>query len=130
MSARVCLRMASAPVFVNSAGEVWFASSGHGLDRWLGYNLWETWTSSGGLTKRYSLGESFATATGRLWVGNDNGLAFLDPGAKRFTPWPLPGFRKGSEFPVSLESNDGAVWVGTGSTVVRIDPVTHSCRLA
>jgi len=36
------------PVFVNPAGEVWFAASGHGVSRWLGYNLWETWTTAEG----------------------------------------------------------------------------------
>ena len=35
--------------------------------------------------------------TGRLWVGNENGLAFLYPGAKTFTPWPLPGVRNKAE---------------------------------
>jgi signal transduction histidine kinase/CheY-like chemotaxis protein/ligand-binding sensor domain-containing protein len=111
------------PVFVNPAGEVWFASSGHGLSRWLGYNLWETWTAAEGLQSDTVWG-ILRDRAGRLWVGNDNGLAFMDPGAKRFTPWPFPGFPK-QRVSGLVESNDGAIWAGTGSTVVRIDPVTR-----
>jgi signal transduction histidine kinase/CheY-like chemotaxis protein/ligand-binding sensor domain-containing protein len=113
------------PVFVNPAGEVWFASSGHGLSRWLGYNLWETWTAAEGLQSDTVWG-ILRDRAGRLWVANDNGLAFLEPGAKRFTPWPLPGLPKGQRVSGLVETHDGAVWVGTGNTVVRIDPITRS----
>ncbi len=114
-----------APVFVSPAGEIWFASSGHGLSRWLGYNLWETWTAAEGLQSDAVWG-ILRDRTGRLWVGNDNGLAYLDPGAKKFTPWPLPGVPQGQRISGLAESKDGAVWVGTGTTVVRINPFTHS----
>jgi ligand-binding sensor domain-containing protein len=70
------------PVFVNPAGEVWLASSGHGLSRWLGYNLWETWTSAEGLAKRYIWGV-LRDRTGRLWVGNDNGVGLSGSGRQK-----------------------------------------------
>jgi len=114
-----------APVFVNPAGEVWFASSGHGLNRWLGYNLWETWTTAEGLQSD-TIWAELRDNRGRLWVGNDNGLAYLDPVAKRFKAWPLPGVPKGQRVSALAQSADGAVFVATGNTVVRIDPVTHS----
>ena len=113
-----------APVFVNPGGEVWFASNGHGLSRWLGYNLWETWTSAEGLQSDTIWG-ILRDRNGRLWVGNDNGLAFLDPGQKRFTPWPLPGLPEGQRVSGLAQSYDGAVWLGAGSTVFRIDAVTR-----
>jgi signal transduction histidine kinase/ligand-binding sensor domain-containing protein/ActR/RegA family two-component response regulator len=113
-----------APVFVNPAGDVWFASNGHGLSRWLGYNLWETWTAAEGLQSDTIWG-ILRDRTGRLWVGNDNGLAFLDPGRKRFTPWPLPGLTEGQRVSSLAASYDGAVWVGAGSTVFRIDALTR-----
>jgi len=112
------------PVFVNPAGEVWFAASGHGLSRWLGYNLWETWTTAEGLQSNIIWG-ILRDHTGRLWVGNDKGVAFLDPGNKRFTPWPLPGIPGEQRVSGVAESKDGAVWIGTGNTVFRIDPKTH-----
>ena len=111
------------PVFVSMAGEVWFAPSGHGLSRWLGYNNWENWTTAEGLQSD-TIWAILRDRTGRLWVGNDNGLAFLDRGAKKFTPWTLPGLPKGQRVSGLAESKDGAVWVGTGSNVVRIDPTT------
>jgi signal transduction histidine kinase/ActR/RegA family two-component response regulator len=58
-------------------------------------------------------------------VGNDNGLAYLERGGKRFTPWPLPGVPKQRRVSGLVESNDGAVWAGAGNTVVRIDPITR-----
>jgi len=113
-----------APVFVNPGGDVWFASNGHGLSRWLGYNLWETWTAAEGLQNDTIWGV-LRDRTGRLWVGNDNGLAFLDAGRQRFTPWPLPGLPEGQRVSGLAESYDGAIWVGAGSTVFRIDAVTR-----
>lgn len=113
------------PVFANPAGEVWFASSGHGLSRWLGYNLWETWTSAEGLQSDTIWG-ILRDRTGRLWVADDNGLAFLDPGRGKFTPWRLPGLSKEQRVSGLAESTDGAVWVGAGNTIFRIDPATGS----
>jgi signal transduction histidine kinase/ligand-binding sensor domain-containing protein/ActR/RegA family two-component response regulator len=113
------------PVFVNPAGEVWLASSGHGLSRWLGYDLWETWTAAEGLQSDTVWG-ILRDRTGRLWVGNDNGLAFLDRGGKRFTAWTFPGLPKNQRVSGLVESKDGAVWAGTGNTVVRIDPATRA----
>jgi signal transduction histidine kinase/ligand-binding sensor domain-containing protein/CheY-like chemotaxis protein len=113
-----------APVFVNPGGDVWFASNGHGLSRWLGYNLWETWTAAEGLQSDTIWG-ILRDLKGRLWVGNDNGLAYLDPGQQRFTPWPLAGLPPGQRVSGLAESDDGAIWLGAGSTVFRIDAVTR-----
>jgi signal transduction histidine kinase/ligand-binding sensor domain-containing protein/CheY-like chemotaxis protein len=113
-----------AVLFINSAGDVWFAPNGHGLSRWLGYNLWETWTTAEGLQSDEIWG-ILRDRTGRLWVGNDDGLDFQDPGGKRFTPWPLPGSPRGQRISGVAETNDGAVWVGAGSTVFRIDALTR-----
>ncbi len=113
------------PVYVSSAGEVWFASAGHGLSRWLGYDLWETWTTAEGLQSDTVWG-ILRDRTGRLWVGNEDGLAFLDPGGKRFTPWPLPESLTKQRISGLALSYDGAVWAGGGNTVIRIDPVTRS----
>ena len=113
-----------APVFVNPAGDVWFAVNGHGLSRWLGYNLWETWTTAEGLQSDTIWG-LLRDRTGRLWVGNDNGLDFFEPGAKRFMPWPLPGLAKEQRVSGLAETHDGAIWVGAGSTVFRIDVLTR-----
>ncbi len=113
-----------APVFVNPAGDVWFAVNGHGLSRWLGYNLWETWTTAEGLQSDTIWG-ILRDRTGRLWVGNDNGLDFFEPGAKRFMPWPLPGLAKEQRVSGLAETHDGAIWVGAGSTVFRIDVLTR-----
>jgi len=112
------------PVFVNPAGEVWLAASGHGLSRWLGYDLWETWTTAEGLQSNI-VWSILRDHTGRLWVGNDKGVAFLDPSGKRFTPLLLPGLPKEQRVSGIAESKDGAVWIGTGNTVFRIDPTTH-----
>ena len=112
------------PVFVNFEGEVWFASGGHGVNRWLGYNLWETWTTKEGLQSDTIWG-IVRDRTGRLWVGNENGLAFLDPGAKTFTPWPLPSVPNKQRIAGLTETQDGAVWAGTGNTVIRIDAITR-----
>ncbi len=111
------------PVFVNSEGEVWFASAGHGVSRWLGYNLWETWTTAEGLQSDTVWG-ILRDRTGRLWVGNESGLAFLAPGEKRFTPWRVPGLPQQQRVSGLTETKDGAIWAGTGTTVIRIDPMT------
>ena len=112
------------PVFVNSEGEIWLAAGGHGLSRWLGYNLWETWTAAEGLQSDTVWG-ILRDRTGRLWAGTENGLAFLDPGGKKFTAWPLPASVKDQRVAGLAESYDGAVWAGAGSTVIRIDPITR-----
>jgi ligand-binding sensor domain-containing protein len=111
-------------LLVDRDGELWFGSSGHGLNRWLGYNYWEHWTATDGLRSDI-VWAILRDRTGRLWVGTDKGLAFQDRGQTKFTAWAAPPWLDHQRVQTLAESKDGAIWLGTfAGNVVRIDRQT------
>ena len=63
-------------------GSVWVGLLGTGLQRWLGYNQWESWTESEGLS-RNSVWSILRDGAGTLWAGTQRGLDYAEEGSKR-----------------------------------------------
>lgn len=66
-------------------GSLWLGLWGLGLVRVAGYGITETWAVQDGLGGS-TVSAVLADAAGRIWAGTDNGLAYLDPGARRWKP--------------------------------------------
>jgi signal transduction histidine kinase/CheY-like chemotaxis protein/ligand-binding sensor domain-containing protein len=100
-------------------GEIWFGSDGHGLNRWLGYNLWEHWTAAEGLPSD-QIWSILRDSRGRLWTGTETGLAFLDPQTNRFIPWSFPKSTPVTRVSSIAESKNGDLWLATAHMLVRM----------
>ena len=110
-------------LLVDYEGSVWFGLLGHGIRRWLGYNQWEHWTRGNGLQNDV-VWSILRDSRDRLWVGNERGLAYLEPGSKRFHYWSQPDIASDKAYTLS-ESRDGGVWVSSGDGyATRIDERT------
>ncbi len=77
-------------ILVDREGLVWFGFLGHGLRKWLGYDQWEHWTKAEGLRSN-EIWAMLRDSSGRMWVGDEQGIDILEPGADRFHPWNSPG---------------------------------------
>jgi signal transduction histidine kinase/CheY-like chemotaxis protein/ligand-binding sensor domain-containing protein len=112
-------------LLVDRSGGVWFGSLGHGLNKWLGYNEWEHWTKAEGLQTDL-IWAVLRDKRGRLWVGNEGGVAFLDPPSKRFVAWHAPGWLLNESVQSLAETKDGAIWIGAYvDDAARLDPATQ-----
>jgi signal transduction histidine kinase/ligand-binding sensor domain-containing protein/CheY-like chemotaxis protein len=73
-------------------GSIWLGLLGSGLARWLGYNEWQSWSDSEGLS-RESVWSIARDPGGRLWVGTQSGLNYAEERDGRLV-WrqqPVPG---------------------------------------
>ena len=123
-------------------GSVWVGLLGTGLERWLGYNQWESWTESEGLS-RNSVWSILRDGAGTLWAGTQRGLDYAEEGRRQ----DAAGRRQkaeGSEetsrlrwkelpgLPMKLvrslaKSADGNLWVGGDpGGLCRVDRRTHA----
>jgi PAS domain S-box-containing protein len=102
-------------------GNLWLGVEGHGLWRWLGYDDFESWTSSEGFSDLAGFGIARTSAT-RLVVGLDHGCQAFDEQRRRFEDCPFGPLDGLTVVPVSRGS-DGAIWLGSESgTIWRARP--------
>ncbi len=91
-------------------GSLWFATRGHGLERWLGYGQIANWTVSLGLGNDI-VWTMFRDRAGRLWVGDQVQVGLLDQGRVQRAPgFGKIFFQQPSGF---AQSRDGAIWISS-----------------
>lgn len=108
-------------VLADHDGILWFGSIGHGLQRWIGQNLWESYTGAEGLSNETAW-SSQRDGAGRLWIATDAGLDWLNPVTHTIHLW--HGHGSETQRIGSLTRDPaGALWYGTlDGTLGRIDP--------
>ncbi len=97
-------------VIQDREGSIWIGLLGSGLARWLGYNEWQSWGETEGLS-RESTWSITRDGSGRLWVGTQLGLNYaqLDHWKLIWRQQPLPdtGFIR-----ALAAAPDGTLWIG------------------
>lgn len=105
-------------------GSVWFATRGHGLERWLGYGEIENWTMLQGL-RNDLVWSIFRDRKNRLWVGDQLQVGVLDQRQRRVVPapgFPHIYFQQTSGF---QQASDGSVWItSVPGFIARSNPVS------
>lgn len=96
-------------LLVDHDGGLWLGTYGKGVERWIGYGDWDTWTENQGLVG--NLAWSFLRdSQGVLWAATEHGIVRLDPGADHFVPWhPDPRVPTGQVINVRQDS-DQSLW--------------------
>jgi len=112
-------------VIQDREGSIWIGLLGSGLARWLGYNEWQSWSETEGLS-RESTWSITRDATGRLWVGSLFGLNYAEnvEGKLVWRQQALPG----AGFIRTLASApDGTLWIGTDpGGLLALNPKTSA----
>jgi len=93
-------------------GSIWFATRGHGLERWLGYGEMENWTMQQGL-RNDLVWSIFRDRRGRLWIGDQLQVSVLDPRQRsiHLAPgFPPVFFQQTSGFE---QASDGSIWIAS-----------------
>lgn len=114
-------------ILADHDGILWFGSIGHGLQRWIGQNLWESYTGVEGLSNETAWA-SQRDGTGRLWIATDAGLDWLDPATHVIHLWHGHGSETQRIGSLTRDAA-GALWYGTlDGTLSRIDPHSFAGR--
>jgi signal transduction histidine kinase/CheY-like chemotaxis protein/ligand-binding sensor domain-containing protein len=106
-------------------GSLWVARSGGGLARWAAYRSWTSFAGAAGPGNNNVWGLA-RDAQGIFWVGTDTGVHTLDESGPqpKWKNWPVVKDR----VQAIRAAPDGAVWVATGSTLLRIHGPSNSVK--
>jgi signal transduction histidine kinase/streptogramin lyase len=103
-------------------GSVWVGLAGAGLARWLGYEQWQSWTTSEGLAGS-NLQAIHRDPSGILWIGTEGGLQRLGPDGKLSRAWTEKDGLGGTKVRAITSLGDGGIWIGSApGGVSRLDP--------
>ena len=106
---------------------VWIGLAGGGLARWLGRNVWESWTMDQGLPSDL-VWNIRRDKRGALWVATSLGLARIDR-LGRVRSWTQKDGLGGANVRWLAESSDGSMWAAMKpGGLARIDPVSGKVR--
>jgi signal transduction histidine kinase/ligand-binding sensor domain-containing protein/CheY-like chemotaxis protein len=114
-------------VFEDREGSLWVGLSGSGLNRWLGYGQWESWTQAEGLSNN-AIDSIQRDLSGVLWAGTDHGLNFFVPGARTWQSWTKNKDISLAKIRAIKRDADGILWIAGGSTLYALNPRTQSLR--
>lgn len=97
-------------LLVDRNGALWLGTYGKGVQRWLGYGNWETWTAGQEPSENPVVWSLTRDARGTLWVATESGIVTFDAAQNGFAPWhPNTPAPRGQVFSV-LDARDGGIW--------------------
>jgi len=106
-------------------GSVWIGLGGEGLERWLGFNEWESWTAADGLASNI-VWDLERDASGKLWTATESGLNVQDPVTG---DWKLKGGKGVSVVTALEDAPHKAIWFGANpGGLSRLDTSTGEIR--
>ncbi len=108
-------------------GSIWIGLLGSGLARWLGYREWQSWNEHDGLS-RESVWAATRDASGRLWLGTQAGLDYLE---EQTSPAVWRNRLSNVEIRALAAAPDGTLWIGggNGGRLRQLDPRSGSVRI-
>ena len=106
-------------VLSDHEGSVWLGLRGIGVQRWLGFQQWESWTRFEGLSNEAVWGMA-KDAHGALWAGTTHGLNAMDPKTGRWRAWHERDGLRGDMVTAVALGNNGEIWAATYGGVSRI----------
>jgi signal transduction histidine kinase/AmiR/NasT family two-component response regulator/streptogramin lyase len=92
-------------------GSLWLGLRGIGIERWLGFQHWESWTKSDGLSNdvMWTLRQD---SRGVLWAGTNRGLNAFDSRSRRWRSWHGRDGLHGEKIRAVAIGRNGEVWAG------------------
>ncbi len=116
-------------LLVDHNGALWLGTYGKGVQRWLGYGNWETWTAGQEPGENPVVWSLTRDSRGTLWAATESGIVTFDPAQHRFVPWrPKAEAPRGQVFSV-LEGRNGNIWFSaTAQYLFRYDPSNGSTQ--
>ena len=106
-------------------GSVWVGMGGEGLERWLGFDEWESWTVADGLSSNI-IWDIKRDSLGQLWIATESGLHVQD---RTTNFWKLESALGVSVRTFLEDVPHKAIWYGTNpGGVFRLDLKTGHVR--
>jgi signal transduction histidine kinase/AmiR/NasT family two-component response regulator/streptogramin lyase len=98
-------------VVLDHEGSLWVGLRGIGIQRWLGFQRWESWTKSDGLSNDV-MWAIRRDRRGTIWAGTNHGLNALDPATGRWRSWHTQDGLSGEKVRAVAVDHNGEIWAG------------------
>ncbi len=92
-------------------GSLWIAFRGIGIQRWLGFPNWESWTEAEGLSSDV-IWAIRKDSHDNLWVGTNHGINELNPQTSRWRAWHEADGLRGEKIRAVEVDRNGEIWAG------------------
>jgi signal transduction histidine kinase/CheY-like chemotaxis protein/streptogramin lyase len=92
-------------------GSLWIGFRGVGIQRWLGYQQWESWTKSEGLSNDV-MWAIRKDSQGIVWAGTNQGLNAKDPKTGIWRAWHERDGLRGEKIRAVEIDHTGDIWAG------------------
>ena len=110
-------------MLVDSNGALWLGTYGKGIQRWLGYGKWETWTAGQTPDENPVVWSMIRDGEGTLWAGTETGVDRFDRALGRFVAWQPNAAAPRQPVLSALAARDGSVWFSSnGDHLLHYDP--------
>jgi signal transduction histidine kinase/CheY-like chemotaxis protein/streptogramin lyase len=100
-----------ASVIRDHEGSIWIGFGGVGIQRWLGYQQWESWTKAEGLSND-SMWAIRKDSQGVVWAGTNRGLNAKDPTTGIWRAWHQSDGLRGEKIRAVEIDHNGDIWAG------------------
>jgi signal transduction histidine kinase/CheY-like chemotaxis protein len=99
-------------VLQDHEGSLWLGLRGMGIQRWIGFQHWESWTRLDGLSNDRVWGMT-RDSQGVLWVGTHHGLNAMDPKTGRWRAWHERDGLRAEMTPSIAIDHHGEIWAAS-----------------
>ncbi|HEV3041913.1 MAG TPA: ATP-binding protein [Candidatus Angelobacter sp.] len=99
-------------VWPDHEGSLWVGLRGMGIQRWRGFQQWESWTRLDGLSNDRVWG-MVRDSRGVLWVGTHYGLNAMDPKTGKWRAWHESDGLRAEMTPSVAIDRRGEIWVAS-----------------
>ena len=107
-------------VLPDHEGSLWLGLRGIGIQRWLGFQQWDSWTRLEGLSNDAVWG-MVKDSHGVLWAGTTHGLNAMDPKTGAWRSWHERDGLRAEMVPAVALGNNGEIWAATYGGVSRLN---------
>lgn len=116
-------------LLVDRQGSLWIGMAGHGIGRWLGYNDWEGWNTSNGLSSE-TVWNFVRDQRKQFWVATEANLEKLRSDGNGFRVELTSSGNPLRRIQTLAVANNGHIWTGSDNGgVIDFDPETKHAQL-
>jgi signal transduction histidine kinase/CheY-like chemotaxis protein len=97
-------------MYEDREGNIWVATNGGGLARWLGYGEWEAWTEAEGLASE-EVWSILPGSRDRYWIGTVRGISILERTGEEWRIRQPKGAPRPYRILTMVRDQQGRIWV-------------------
>lgn len=115
-------------LLIDRSGGLWLGTYGKGVQRWVGYGNWETWSAGQSPEENPLVWSLVRDRQGTLWAATESGIVRYDSKQARFVPWHPNSSLPRNQVDSVVEARDRSLWFSESQDhLLRYEPGTgHS----